>query len=155
MPTRAQTEPPAPLGELPPVGSRAPTAKPGVPPARPTTGSMPAVSTTAGGNGLRTTQAGASTRRPQAAAAPTATVPAAPEGGGNRERKGPRTAPPSGRRGVTTSSDFELDTDVNEWKQQPSVVAPKPEAVVIEDDLVDWGVSEETATGGVDLERKR
>jgi hypothetical protein len=155
-PLRAQTEPPAPLGELPPVGSRAPTAKPGSgPPQRPS-GAIPAVSTTApaaGGNGLRTTQAGASTRRPQAAAAPSVSVPA--DNAGGRERKGPRTAPPSGRRGVTTSSDFELDTDVNEWKQQPSVVAAKPEAVVVDDDLVDWGVSEETATGGVDLERKR
>jgi hypothetical protein len=154
VPTRAQTEPPAPLGELPPVGSRAPTGgKPSGPPQRPS-GAIPAVSTSAptppsGGNGLRTTQAGASTRRPQAAAAPAVSV---PEGG--RERKGPRTAPPSGRRTVTTNSDFELDTDVNEWKQGQQTVS-KPEALVVEDDLVDWAQSEDTSTGGVDLERKR
>jgi len=39
---------------------------------------------------------------------------------------------------------------VSEWKQ-----TSKPEAVVVDDDLVDWAQAEETATGGVDLERKR
>jgi hypothetical protein len=152
IPSRAHTEPPAPLGDLPPVGSRAPTAKPGPPPTRPS-GAIPAVSTTSpGGNGLRTTAAGASTRRPQAAAAPTATVPAPADGA--RERKGPRTAPPSGRRGAPASSDFELDTDVNEWKQGQTT-GSKPEALVVDDDLVDWAQSEDTSTGGADLERKR
>jgi hypothetical protein len=158
VPHRAATEPPAPLGELPPVGSRAPTARPGAPApvtARTTTGTMPAVVSTSSptpspSNGLRATSAGASTRRPQAAAAPAV---ATTDTG--RDRKGPRTAPPSSKRSMTTNADFDLDTDVSaEWKAkqaEPMVVAE----VVGDDDLVDWAQAEETATGGIDLERKR
>ncbi len=139
VPTRAQTEPPAPLGDPPPVGGRAPTPPPpGTDQARARAEQWHQARRR--GAGDRADQRGAAPPTPQAAAAP---APAA---------KPARTTPPSQRRG-TTNSDFDLDTDVSgEWKAQ------KVEAVLVDVDdeqLVDWAQSDETITGGIDPDRKR
>jgi hypothetical protein len=139
VPTRAQTEPPAPLGDPPPVGARAQAARPTASPTKPTPPVAPAPT-----NGAKTAAAPVASqpRRPQA------TATAAPQ----PAAKQPRTTPPSQRRG-TTNSDFDLDTDVSgEWKAQ------KVEAVLVDVDdeqLVDWAQSDETITGGLDPDRKR
>ena len=93
------------------------------------------------GNGARApVGAGASSRRPQA----TATGTPAPT-----PRTKPRTMPPSGRRGASANSDFDLDTDVGTNEKQPE------ELPVDDDQLVDWSASEETVTSGRDNDRKR
>lgn len=92
------------------------------------------------GNGARPpVGAGASSRRPQASA--TGTPAQTP-------RTKPRTMPP-GRRGASANSDFDLDTDVGTNEKLPDAVP------VDDDQLVDWSASEETATSGHDIDRKR
>src|SRR5690606_35132663 len=97
---------------------------------------------------------GATTRANQATQPPTGRRPNASAGAvasaaGGFAKAARGTPPPTARR-VSTATDFEIETDVNEqWKR----AAPAPgggsgaiDIPVDDDQLVDWGTSEETAT---------
>ena len=89
------------------------------------------------------TQPPASGRRPNASAGAVAST----SGG---LAKAPRGTPPPTARRVSTATDFEIETDVNEqWKRAAPAPAGGSGAIDIpvdDDQLVDWGTSEETAT---------
>jgi hypothetical protein len=130
-PTRVGAPPrepePQPLGEPPAPPSRGPGA---------TTRANQATQPPTGG------------RRPQASAGAAQIPPTGRETGANAKLA--RGTPTSARR-VSTATDFEIETDVNEqWKrtgqQPPASGSGAIDIQVDEVDLVDWSSSEETAT---------
>ena len=94
---------------------------------------------------------GATTRANQATQPPTGRRPNASAGAVVAAgTKVSRTTPPSARR-VSTATDFEIETDVNEqWKRAaPAVPGSGSGAIEVpidDEQLIDWSTSEETAT---------
>ncbi len=98
-----------------------------------------------------TTQPPAAGRRPQASASAAAAAPASASPlGAAPPAKAPRGTPSPARR-VSTATDFEIETDVNEQWKRTSPPVPGAAAVEIpvdDEQLVDWTSAEETATSG-------
>ncbi len=93
-----------------------------------------------------TTRANQATQPPATGRRPNASAGAATPGGFAKAPRG--TPPPPTARRVSTATDFEIETDVNEqWKRAaPAGGSGAIDIPVDDEQLVDWGTSEETAT---------